>query len=74
MVFSFKYPRFLISVGVKTEISLASSPRCPHLLQAELLVAEKFCTIQFVILVRDFMTAFKLLVSLVIREHVITYL
>jgi len=74
VVFSFKYPRFLIGVGVKTEISLASSPRNSHLLQAELSVAEKVCTIQFVLLVRHFITAFKLLLLLVICDHVITYL
>jgi len=74
VVFSFKYPLFLVGVGVNTEISLASLPRNPHLLQTELLVAEKFCNIQFVILVRHFMTAFKLLLSLVIRDHVTTCL
>lgn len=74
MVFSFKYPHFLVGVGVNTEISLASLPRNPHLLQTELLVAEKCCNIQFVMLVRHFMTNFKLLLSLVIRVRVITYL
>jgi hypothetical protein len=55
------------------EISLASSSGNPHLLQAEILVAEKFRTIQFVVLVHHFITAFNLLLSLVICDHVIMY-